>query len=208
MAKQQYHQRCMDTASFICRYTLSRADSITRNLIADILFYCAHAQQPPDDEDAEQFRRTLLLELEKLDHDFLYFFVLTRQLVVENVNFTHLLEPEEVDPSQELLQKMSHFLVIFVSSEAERQFILSAPNRFKVNEHTICWILTEKHLGLAVPGTAMAEVWRIIQQHPANNLAYAFYALIQKKLCTMIAASLTSDTYICRCERKLVARAV
>ena len=68
--------------------------------------------------------------------------------MVENVNFTHLLEPEEVDPSQELLQKMSHFLVIFVSSEAERQFILSAPNRFKVNEHTICCISTEKHLAL------------------------------------------------------------
>jgi hypothetical protein len=101
--------------------------------------------------------------------------------VVDNLNFTHLLEPEEVDPSQELLQRMSHFLVIFVSSEAERQFILSTPNRFKVNEHTICWILTEKHLGLAVPGTAMAEVWRIIQQHPANNLAYAFYALIPKE---------------------------
>ena len=98
------------------------------------------------------------------------------------MNFTHLADANELAIDQETLQKFSHFLVIIVNSEAERQWALEETGTpLKMDPNTVCWILTPGHLRLALPGDTLYDVYSTLRDAPATNAAYAFYALVSRE---------------------------
>lgn len=76
------------------------------------------------------------------------------------MNFTHLM-PDEKQPSQELLQKFSNFLLIVVLSDEMRTFALDAVKfDMESSDDVLCQLVLPEHLDLAQPGSLLGSLKR------------------------------------------------
>lgn len=94
------------------------------------------------------------------------------------MNFTHLL-PTSDEPSQELLQRFDHFMVVSVLDDAMAQFVEKvAGMKIRWAEKTLCQIVKPLDFDLALPGTALDEIGRCLRRDPRapSNHDHSFVA--------------------------------
>ena len=98
------------------------------------------------------------------------------------MNFTHLVEgPEE--PSQELLQRFCHYVVVVALTDDMIDFVLEkAGFEMRSSDSALCWVVRPRHLRTAPPGSALCRVHELVQLHRLyGHIEHSFIATASRE---------------------------
>lgn len=98
------------------------------------------------------------------------------------MNFTHLVNADDVQPDQLVLQRYDYFLILFVLSDVDADFALSTVGtRLRAASTTLCWIVQPKHLRIARSGTALGDIYTKLKERAIISADHSFIAWIAKR---------------------------
>lgn len=98
------------------------------------------------------------------------------------MNFTHLVNSEDVQPDQMDLQRYDYFLVLFVLSDSDVDFALTTVGTpLRATSTTLCWVIQPRHLKMALAGTALRDIHDKLKENAIIDTDHSFLAWIAKR---------------------------
>lgn len=95
--------------------------------------------------------------------------------------FTHLIDNDSGEPSQEMLQRYTHYLVIVVLDDAMGSWVRDQSGlEMASSASALCWVITPKHFRTAPAGSVLRRILEALEQNGLFSLDNSFLAMVKR----------------------------